>query len=72
MIKSKIYFELENPKLIKEVLKEEERQRSKSKIKVQDGKLILDIEARDFVALKATIVQYLKLIETALNAMKVR
>ena len=72
MIKSKIYFELENPKLIKEVLKEEERQRSKSKIKVQDGKLILDIEAKDFVALKATIVQYLKLIETALNAMKVR
>ena len=72
MIKSKIYFELEDPKLIKEVLREEERTRSKSKIGVKDGKLILDIEAKDFVALKATIVQYLKLIETVLNAMKVR
>ena len=72
MISSKIEFKLKDSDIIKEILSSEKRERSETKIEQKGDSIIIKIEAGDLTAYKATLNQYLKLIETAMNAMKVK
>ena len=72
MIKSKVEIKLQNPELIKKILSNQKRQRSDARIVKKEGGVEIIINAEDITAYKATLSQYLKLVETALNAMKVK
>lgn len=71
-ISSEIKIKVDDPEILKEVLGEEKRTRSETKIKTKEKELTIAINSKDIVAFKATFNQYIKMIETAINALKVK